>query len=539
MTSSIPVYFLLVDDLEENLLSLDALLRRDGLVLLKAHSGTEALELLLKYDVALALMDVQMPGMDGFELAELMRGNERTGNVPIIFLTAGAADRKRRFQGYEAGAVDFINKPIEADILRGKTDVFFQLKRQQNLLAQQRDELRIVAEENARLLTESRQYADALKQADQRKDEFLATLAHELRNPLAPIRNGLQIMRMSPGDDKAADLRDMMDRQLTHLVRLIDDLLDVSRISRGKIELRKENILLQEALKAGIEASRPLIEENAHELTVNIDTQELWVDADPTRVAQIISNLLNNAAKYTPRSGKISLKVEQKDERAVISVSDNGIGMTKDMIPKIFALFTQVDSDSIKSQGGLGIGLSLVRNLVEMHAGTVEAQSNGLGEGSTFIVTLPSIAAAQTNDQDDQISIDRPETMTILVVDDNVASAQTLGWMLELSNHTIVLAHSGLEGLQKAREIQPDAILLDIGLPDVNGYDVCREIRKDPRLSNTLLIAQTGWGQKRDMEIAYEAGFDYHLVKPISLDNLNEIFGANGIRKMQEKKLAR
>lgn len=209
------------------------------------------------------------------------------------------------------------------------------------------------------------------------------------------------------------------------------------------------------------------------------------------------------------------------------------------MIPKIFALFTQVDSDSIKSQGGLGIGLSLVRNLVEMHAGTVEAQSNGLGEGSTFIVTLPSIAAAQTNDQDDQISIDRPETMTILVVDDNVASAQTLGWMLELSNHTIVLAHSGLEGLQKAREIQPDAILLDIGLPDVNGYDVCREIRKDPRLSNTLLIAQTGWGQKRDMEIAYEAGFDYHLVKPISLDNLNEIFGANGIRKMQEKKLAR
>src|SRR6204780_1343369 len=235
-----PVYFLLVDDLEENLLPLEALLRRDGLVLLKARSGDEALELLLQNDVALALVDVQMPGLNGFELAELMRGNERTRRVPIIFVTAGNADSQRRFRGYEAGAVDFIHKPIESDILRSKAGVFFELYRQRQQIAIQRDELK------AR--------SDALEEADRRKDEFLATLAHELRNPLAPLRHGLDILRRSPNSDDAAEIREMMDRQLVHLVRLIDDLLDVSRISQGKIELRKERIQAADVLPAALEA---------------------------------------------------------------------------------------------------------------------------------------------------------------------------------------------------------------------------------------------------------------------------------------------
>jgi response regulator RpfG family c-di-GMP phosphodiesterase len=237
-------HFLLVDDLEENLLSLEALLRRDGLVLLKAHSGDEALELLLQNDVALALVDVQMPGLNGFELAELMRGNERTRRVPIIFVTAGNADSQRRFRGYEAGAVDFIHKPIESDILRSKADVFFELYRQRQQIAIQRDELKA--------------HSDALEEADRRKDEFLATLAHELRNPLAPVRHGLDILRKSPDSAEAPEIREMMHRQLVHLVRLIDDLLDVSRVSQGKIELRKKTIQAAEVIRSALESSRPI-----------------------------------------------------------------------------------------------------------------------------------------------------------------------------------------------------------------------------------------------------------------------------------------
>ncbi len=237
-----PVYFLLVDDLEENLIALEALLKKDGLVLLKARSGTQALELLLKHDVALALVDIQMPGLDGFELAELMRGTERTRRVPIIFLTAGNADQKRRFKGYEAGAVDFLQKPIEPDVLRSKAEVFFALYRQRQEVALQRDELKAATEENIRLLEESRKYAEALKEADRRKDEFLAVLAHELRNPLAPVKNAAEILRLSGADDKVRNsAREIIERQISHMSRLIDDLLDVARIARGKIELRKSS----------------------------------------------------------------------------------------------------------------------------------------------------------------------------------------------------------------------------------------------------------------------------------------------------------
>jgi len=294
MTSEIgPVHFLLVDDLEENLLSLEGLLRRDGLAPLKARSGPEALELLLQHDVALAILDVQMPEMDGYELAELMRGTERTRRVPIIFVTAGAADRQRRFRGYETGAVDFLNKPIEPDILRSKASVFFELYQQRYQIAAQRDELKA--------------YADALTEADRRKDEFLATLAHELRNPLAPIRNGLDILRASPSVSNAEEVRDMMDRQLSHLVRLVDDLLDVSRVSQGKIELRKARIALSDVCKTAIEASNPQIVAERHQLKVELPDTPIWLDADLTRLSQVVSNLLNNAAKYTPEGGTIVL----------------------------------------------------------------------------------------------------------------------------------------------------------------------------------------------------------------------------------------
>ncbi|MGB6448432.1 MAG: hybrid sensor histidine kinase/response regulator, partial [Xanthobacteraceae bacterium] len=372
-----PVSFLLVDDLEENLLSLEALLRRDGVAILKARSGDEALELLLKHDVALALIDVQMPGLSGFELAELMRGNERTRRIPIIFVTAGSADRQRRFRGYEAGAVDFIYKPIEPDILRSKADVFFELYRQRQQIAEQRDALRA--------------YAEALKAADRRKDEFLATLAHELRNPLAPLRHGLDILRRRADGDDVSNIRDVMDRQLIHLVRLIDDLLDVSRFTQGKIALRKEKIQVADAVRAGVEASQPLIDSAGHSLAVEMPLDPIWLDADLTRVGQVIGNLLNNAAKYTQERGQIRLAVRAEDGDAVISVRDNGIGIAPAMQAEVFELFTQVDSRSDKVRGGLGIGLALVKQLVAMHAGSVKAESEGVGKGSLFTVRLPRV----------------------------------------------------------------------------------------------------------------------------------------------------
>ena len=392
MTSVLPnpVYFLLVDDLDENLLALDALLRREGLVLLKARSGPDALELLLKHDVALAILDVQMPGMDGFELAELMRGTERTRRVPIIFLTAGNADRQRKFRGYEAGAVDFLQKPLDTDILRSKADVFFELYRQRQEVAVQRDELRAKTEENARLLKESLQHAEALKEADRRKDEFLALLAHELRNPLAPIRNGLQIMRLTNNNAEVVEqVRSVMERQLTHMVRLVDDLLDVSRISRGKIELRKEPIELADVLRGAVETCEPIVSEQNHKLTVSLPTEPILIDADQTRLTQAICNLLSNAARYTETAGLIQLSMERQGEEAVISVRDNGIGIPPAMLSRIFEIFTQVDRSLEKSQGGLGIGLTIVKRLVEMHGGSIEARSDGLGQGSEFIVRLP------------------------------------------------------------------------------------------------------------------------------------------------------
>lgn len=502
-----PVYFLLVDDREENLLSLEALLRREDLIMLKARSGQEALEMLLQYDIALALLDVQMPVMDGFELAELMRGNERTRRVPIIFLTAGSADRQRRFRGYEAGAVDFLHKPIEPDILRSKAQVFFDLYRQRQQLAHQRDALKT--------------YAEALKEADRRKDEFLAVLAHELRNPLAPIRYGLEIMKMSADEPVSEDIRAMMHRQLSHLVRLIDDLLDVSRISRGKINLNKEAIELSEALQAALEASRPLIESSKHTLSLEIAEEPLWINADLTRIAQVVSNLLNNAAKYTPAGGRITLSVKRLGGEVAIAVADNGVGISEEMKPRVFDLFTQVDGETKRSQGGLGIGLALARQLVEMHEGRVEVASPGAGQGSTFTIHLP---LNQPGGRIPNIEPRTPPTvmpLKVLVVDDNVSSAETTAQILAMTGHKVTLAHDGPEALDTAKRIKPDVVMLDLGMPGMSGYEVCRELRKDQAFRNTMLIAQTGWGQERDREKTQEAGFDHHLTKPVDFDELS------------------
>lgn len=505
-----PVYFLLVDDLEENLLSLGALLQRDGLTLLKARSGDEALELLLQHDVALALVDVQMPSLNGFELAELMRGNVRTRHVPIIFLTAGSFDRNRRFRGYEAGAVDFIYKPIEPDILRSKAGVFFELYRQRQQIAEQRDELQA--------------HAAALDAADRRKDEFLATLAHELRNPLAPLRYGLDILRTHPAPDNAANIQDMMDRQLGHLVRLIDDLLDVSRVSQGKIQLRMERIQISDVFRLALETTRPLIDSVGHKLTVELPPEAIWVDGDLTRLAQVVANLLNNAAKYTPPAGSIRLAASVDHNDIAISVADNGIGIPMEKQSGVFQLFAQIENNVDRARGGLGIGLALVRQLVTMHGGTVELQSKGMEQGSTFTVRLPRATAATPADEQTEVaSKSQTQRLKVLVVDDNVDSAQTLGMVLQQFGHDYALVHEGQHVLETARGFMPDVILLDIGLPGMDGYAVCRLLRQQELFANTLIIAQTGWGQVRDKHLADEAGFDHHFVKPVALDELERM----------------
>lgn len=373
-----PVHFLLVDDLEENLLALEALLQRDGLHFLKARSGEEALELLLVHDVALALLDVQMPGMDGFELAEFMRGNERARHIPIIFLTAGSADLQRRFRGYEAGAVDFIQKPIEADILRSKANVFFDLYQQRRQIVAQRDELAMLAQ--------------ALQGADRRKNEFLAILGHELRNPIMALGAGLHLLERREGTDAARTIRGQMDRHVRHVSRLVEDLLDIARIDQGKISLNKERIVLQDALTFAIEASQPSIDAAAHSLTVDIPDAPIHMEADHTRIAQIISNLLNNAAKYTTPGGLIRLTVLVSDDWTEVEVADNGIGIPANMQAKIFDLFAQVRSVNHGAQEGLGIGLALVKQLVELHGGEIYLKSSEPGSGSIFAVRFPLCA---------------------------------------------------------------------------------------------------------------------------------------------------
>ena len=376
-------------------------------------------------------------------------------------------------------------------------------------------------------ITEERASMEALRrltaelsEGDRRKDEFLATLAHELRNPLAPIRNGLQILRLA-GDSKAAiePVRVMMERQVGQMVHLVDDLLDVSRVSRGKIDLRKEPIELASVLNNAVETSRPLIEASGHKLTVSLPPMPVIVDGDQTRLVQVFANLLNNAAKYSERGGQIELTAERQGSDAVVSVKDTGVGIPPDMLPKVFDLFTQVDRSLEKSQGGLGIGLTLVKRLVEMHDGSVEARSEGHGQGSEFVVRLPVVLSASREAQppsDDDAPASPAGRCRILIADDNVDSAITLALILKMMGNEVHTVHDGLQAVEAGETFQPDVVLLDIGMPKLNGYEAARRIRELSWGRQAVLIALTGWGQDEDRRHSEEAGFNHHLVKPVA-----------------------
>lgn len=364
----------------------------------------------------------------------------------------------------------------------------------------------------------------ALREADKRKDEFLATLAHELRNPLAPISNALKIMDMSHNPSAVNEMRELINRQLVQMVRLVDDLMDVSRITCGKVELRKERLSLSRVLQNTIEVVQSMVVERQQTLRLHFPEDEIWLDADFTRLSQIFTNILNNASKYTPVGGLIEVTVETNGAEVVVSVQDNGMGIPPDKLPFIFEMFSQVADHLDRTHGGLGIGLTLVEQLLRMHGGRVEAFSDGLGKGSRFTVTLPR---AQSSAPDDQvqppIQNKSSSELRILVVDDNRESAKTLAQLIDLLGHTTKTAFDGPTAIEIAAEYRPDLILMDIGMPDMNGYEACRLLRKNPALDSTVVVAQTGWSEKRHNHMSKDAGFDLHLVKPIDLSVLQDL----------------
>jgi signal transduction histidine kinase len=375
---------------------------------------------------------------------------------------------------------------------------------------------------------------EALKDADQRKDQFLAMLAHELRNPLAPISNAAQIMRVEgPNGRNFLWSIDVIEDQIKHMTRMVDDLLDVSRITRGKVVLRREFVELAEVVKVAVEASRPLIQSYNHELTVRLPKEPVILDVDPPRMAQVLNNLLNNAAKYTDEGGKITLTADRLGSEVVIRVDDNGIGIAPELLPAVFDLFTQGDQTLSRSRGGLGIGLTLVQSLVEMHGGRVTARSQGPGQGSEFEVRLP------VPQRDDSVPSDSTETLSsfmdplprrrVLIVDDNDDNAASLGLLLRALGQDVYTASDGPTALKLIRAHRPDVVLLDIGLPAMDGYEVARQCRQDPRLDSTILVAMTGYGKDEDRRRSQEAGFNAHFVKPMSLEDLQSLLHHPGL----------
>ena len=557
------VNILLVDDQPARLLTYQSILSDLGQNLVLAHSGTDALDKLLREEFAVVLLDVSMPEMDGFEAAQLIHAHPRFEKTPIIFVTGIHVSELDRLRGYKAGAVDYVSIPVVPEILRSKVAVLVELycKRRElrelnrtlasankrlseanlTLQAEKNRELEslnaTLQRANAELertnrslqneVAERARAEQALQEADRNKDEFLAMLAHELRNPLAPIQNALQLMRMKLSGPQSLWAQQVIQRQLASLTRLVDDLLDVSRITRGKITLTREPVELATLITRAVETIQPLIQERDHELTLQVPSESLRVNGDPTRLTQALGNVLGNAAKYTDRGGRIELLCSPRGADVEIRVRDNGIGISAELLPRIFDLFTQLDHRSDYSSSGLGIGLALVRRLVEMHGGSITAQSAGAGAGSEFLLRLPLLAVAGTRPEDEaglRSSRDEPTvSRRILVADDNADALETLATVLRLRGHEVYSAPNGALALETAVRHMPEVALLDIGMPLLDGYEVARRIRAQEWGKAVTLVALTGWGQESDRRRSQDAGFDTHLVKPLDLEKLNAL----------------
>jgi signal transduction histidine kinase len=517
MSSTEDAAVLLVDDQPAKLLSYGAILGGMGVTLVTASSGREALDHLLRKDFAVVLIDVCMPELDGFELASMIRGHPRFQKTAIIFVSGVHMSDFDRLKGYAHGAVDYVPVPVVPEILRAKVNVFVDLFRKTRQLERMNQELeRRVSERTSEL-----------QEAARRKDEFLAMLAHELRNPLAAIRLAAQLLGFN--DLPPAQLTGciaVIQRQVEHLVRLIDDLVDVSRITRGLISLRHEPTDLSAVIAQAIETARPLIDARRHTLSVDVADGPLLVDGDIARLSQVVANILNNAAKFTDPGGRIELRVWRDTQHAAIEVKDNGRGIAREMLPHIFDLFTHSDQPLDRAVGGLGIGLAIVRQLVEMHGGSVRARSDGPGTGAEVLVRLPILLGSSVALT---VPAGRGETAVrpiapcrVLVVDDNRDAAETLAVMLRMRGHEVQVAQDGLEALNVAPAFLPQVVMLDLGMPNLNGFETASRIRREPWGRDLPLIAVTGWGQPKDRQRTVEAGFNAHLVKPVGQQELLE-----------------
>jgi signal transduction histidine kinase len=536
------VNILLVDDQPAKLLTYETILSELGENLIKATSAREAMDQLLKTEIALILLDVSMPEMDGFELAAMIRQHPRFKKTAIIFISAVLMTDFDRIKGYQTGAVDYIPVPVVPEILRAKVALFVELYRKtwqleminrelEQRVSERTAELeasvRRLQQSEARLREESEERArlvQKLRSDDEQKDKFLATLAHELRNPLQPIRTAVDTMRlMGPPDPNLVPIRQVIDEQLQTFSRLIDDLMDVSRITQDKLQLRKERVELAEVLRRVDEASRPIMNAQGHEFEMTGIKERVVLDGDIVRLCQMVMNLVTNAAKYTPQPGRIEVSVTRQGDEVVISVKDNGRGIEADKLPHLFEMFYQVDRSIERSESGLGIGLTLTNRLVQMHGGRMEARSEGLGKGSEFIIYLPiqeseqdRCAVAGESSEAEQSGAGR----RIAIADDNQVAVKSAAMLLQLLGCQVQTAEDGLAAIGLAKRFRPDAMLLDIGMPKLNGYDACKAIRELPGGDQMVLIAISGWGEDSARKRTQEAGFDAHMVKPVNYEDV-------------------
>jgi signal transduction histidine kinase len=531
---------LVVDDNAANLTAIEAALDDLSGRVVRAQSGNDALRMLLERDFALILLDVKMPSMDGYETARLIRARRRSSYTPIVFMTAYGHDDADVLAAYELGAVDFLFKPIRPEVLRAKAAVFVELRQRTLEVERQAAQIREhERREHERSLQAEREHWEAeslrrqmehLARADAYKDRFLAVLSHELRNPLSSIVAGLEVLRErlvneAPVDATMRRTRDIVERQAKHLTRLVDDLLDITRISSGKVQLRKQDVLLAELVDQAVDTTQPMVKERSQELVVQLPNEPIVVFGDSIRLVQVIGNLLHNASRYTQQNGRIVLGCSRYKDEIEIRVSDNGRGIGKEFLPHVFEAFSQ---EAAHTGAGLGVGLSVVRQLVSLHDGTVAVHSEGTGKGCEFTVRLPLAAATEAQAKHLESSPpDRAKRMatrplSIVLIDDSEDVREMMAELLRGWGHRVQVAPDGESGSELALRCRPDIAFIDIGLPKMDGYGVAEALRSHRELK-TRLIAMTGSGQESDRRRAFDAGFDAHLVKPASIEALHAV----------------
>ncbi len=519
---------LVVDDNDTNLIAIEAALQPLGRTMVLARSGVEALARLVEQDFALIILDIAMPGMDGFETARLVRGRVRNRSTPIIFLTGMSLEDEELLRGYELGAFDFLMKPIRSEVLRAKVAVFLELQQRTDELRQEqaRAHERELAIQRKRFESEVLEHQMAqMLEADRRKDEFLAILAHELRNPLQPLQTAVELMEHNPNEPVPERVRHIIQRQVHHIGRLVDDLLDVARFQTGRLDLRREALSLEDIVVEAVSDSKGSAEAREHKVTVTGEGTSPQVFGDALRLVQVLTNLLSNAIKYTSPGGTIDVHWGAQDDFAYVRVTDNGRGIPSAVLPRIFDMFVQ-ERTTPDGKGGLGLGLGLVKRLVELHNGSVHASSRGPEHGATFEVRLPlADVATITPIQPSSTKVPQTRPLRAVVCDDAADLRDLVADLLRMKGHQVTVVEDGPSAIRVITAEKPDVALIDIGLPDMDGYEVARTLRRDMPY-RVRLIAMTGYGQATDRTTALQAGFDAHIVKPASADKImRALFG--------------